>query len=339
MYRYNGIWWYINGGRIAFGARTLCKYNGTWWFIENGQINWSENAKTLVKYGSSWYYVNGGVVNWRYNGKCVYGDYEYTVENGVVDFGAQITKNDPFAKYMKANPARSGIQGTVNAIADNGTGKKYPVNYTNVDISGIIGYYVTDFNNDGSDEMLVVRHSSEDDLIFELYKKDGNSCVKTAQTSVIDGGVRSFNEKTEKIMLCERYGKKYIFMQFHNSDSAFCDGYYRGFALLHVSGSGFIMDANDVFAGSSDWQEDKGYMNSIGRVCSTLDISLKYDNQIYGLAEAANYTDYMSGYKVFAGIETKMSINRDTLRKKQQELTNGAITSFELAKIYIIGEQ
>ena len=87
----------------------------------------------------------------------------------------------------------------------------------------------TDFNNDGSDEMLVVRHSSEDDLIFELYKKDGNSCVKTAQTSVIDGGVRSFNEKTEKIMLCERYGKKYIFMQFHNSDSAFCDGYYRGF--------------------------------------------------------------------------------------------------------------
>lgn len=257
----------------------------------------------------------------------------------MVNFGAQITKNDPFAKYMKANPARSGVQGTVNAIADNGTGKKYPVNYTNADISGIIGYYVTDFNNDGSDEMLVVRHSSEDDLIFELYKKDGNSCVKTAQTSVIDGGVRSFNEKTEKIMLCERYGKKYIFMQFHNSNSAFCDGYYRGFALLHVSGSGFIMDANDVFAGSSDWQEDKGYMNSIGRVCSTLDISLKYDNQIYGLAEAANYTDYMSGYKVFAGIETKMSINRDTLRKKQQELTNGAITSFELAKIYIIGEQ
>lgn len=339
LYRYNGIWWYINGGRIDFGARTLCKYNGTWWFIENGQINWSENAKTLVKYGSSWYYVNGGVVNWRYSGKCVYGDYEYTVENGVVDFGAQITKNDPFAKYMKANPARSGVQGTVNAIADNGTGRKYPVNYTNADISGIIGYYVTDFNNDGSDEMLVVRHSSEDDLIFELYKKDGNSCVKTAQTSVIDGGVRSFNEKTEKIMLCERYGKKYIFMQFHNSDSAFCDGYYRGFALLHVSGSGFIMDANDVFAGSSDWQEDKGYMNSIGRVCSTLDISLKYDNQIYGLAEAANYTDYMSGYKVFAGIETKMSINCDTLRKKQQELTNGAITSFELAKIYIIGEQ
>lgn len=48
---------------------------------------------------------------------------------------------------------------------------------------------------------------------------------------------------------------------------------------------------------------------------------------------------YMSGYKVFAGIETKMSINRDTLRKKQQELTNGSITSFELAKIYIIGEQ
>ena len=82
------------------------------------------------------YYVNGGVVNWRYSGKCVYGDYEYTVENGVVDFGAQITKNDPFAKYMKANPARSGIQGTVNAIADNGTGKKYPVNYTNADISG-----------------------------------------------------------------------------------------------------------------------------------------------------------------------------------------------------------
>lgn len=58
----------------------------------------------------------------------------------------------------------------------------------------------------------------------------------------------------------------------------------------------------------------------------------KYDNQIYGLAEAANYTDYMSGYKVFAGIETKMSINRDTLRKKQQELTNGAITSFETGK-------
>ena len=339
LYKYNGIWWYINGGRIDFGARTLCKYNGTWWFIENGQINWSENAKTLVKYGSSWYYVNGGVVNWRYSGKCVYGDYEYTVKNGVVDFSAQITKNDPFAKYMKANPARSGVQGTVNAIADEVGGRRYASNHTDTDISGIIGYYVTDFNNDGMDEMLVVRHSGDEDLIFELYKKDGNSCVKTAQTSVVDGGVKSFNEKTEKIMICERNGKKYVFMQFHNSDSAFCDGYYRGFALFHVNGSGFIMDANDVFAGSSDWQEDRGYMNSIGRVCSTLDISLKYDNRIYELAEAANYTDYMTGYKVFAGIETKMSIDNDTLRKKQQALTNGTITSFELAKIYIIGEQ
>ena len=77
----------------------MFKYNGVWWFIEEGGINWVD--RTLVKYGSNWFYVNRGQVNWSYNGECLYNGSFFTVRNGIVRFGGKDLRSQTAKKRRR----------------------------------------------------------------------------------------------------------------------------------------------------------------------------------------------------------------------------------------------
>ena len=83
---YNGSWWYVEKGKVNFGATTLCLYNGTWWYVEKGKVNF--NATTLCQYGGSWWYVEKGKVNFNATILCQYGGSWWYVQKGKVNFGA-----------------------------------------------------------------------------------------------------------------------------------------------------------------------------------------------------------------------------------------------------------
>ena len=83
---YNGSWWYVEKGKLNFGATTLCKYNGTWWYVEKGKVNFG--ATTLCKYNGSWWYVEKGKVNFGATTLCKYNGTWWYVEKGKVNFGA-----------------------------------------------------------------------------------------------------------------------------------------------------------------------------------------------------------------------------------------------------------
>ena len=83
---YYGTWWYVEKGKVNFGATTLCKYGNTWWYVEKGKVNFG--ATTLCKYGNTWYYVQRGQVNFGATTLCKYGNTWYYVQRGQVNFGA-----------------------------------------------------------------------------------------------------------------------------------------------------------------------------------------------------------------------------------------------------------
>ena len=83
---YNGSWWYVEKGKVNFGATTLCLYGGTWWYVEKGKVNF--NATTLCQYGGTWWYVEKGKVNFNATTLCQYNGSWWYVEKGKVNFSA-----------------------------------------------------------------------------------------------------------------------------------------------------------------------------------------------------------------------------------------------------------
>ena len=91
LVNFAGAWYYVENGVVNFNATTLVNYYGAWYYVENGVLNF--NATTLVHFCGAWYYVENGVVNFNATTLVLfYGDWYY-VENGVVNFNATTLVN------------------------------------------------------------------------------------------------------------------------------------------------------------------------------------------------------------------------------------------------------
>ncbi|MBR5202842.1 MAG: Ig-like domain-containing protein [Clostridia bacterium] len=81
----NGIWYYVQDGRVNFSKTGLVKHtDGKWYYVKDGR--WDKTKTGLVKHtDKKWYYVKSGVVDFSKTGLVEHTDGKwYYVEKGKV---------------------------------------------------------------------------------------------------------------------------------------------------------------------------------------------------------------------------------------------------------------
>lgn len=76
----NGIWYFVNNGKVDYDYTGLVLYGTSWWYVKDGILDWTYTG--VCEHYGSWYYVIEGQLAWNYNGIVDYEGKQYMVENG-----------------------------------------------------------------------------------------------------------------------------------------------------------------------------------------------------------------------------------------------------------------
>ncbi|WP_455720480.1 RNA polymerase sigma factor [Agathobacter sp.] len=237
----------------------------------------------------------------------------------------ELSDSEVFDNYLSTISFLSGDMGEIECSKDN-----YNLVYTtDTTINGSIGSFVTDLDNDGSEELLTVEYSSDNGISINVFENTDGNCNRIDGVSFSDDGLM-YNQKNTDVYLYEKDGVKYILFQYYNEYSYIADGYYRGFALCHYDGMSLITDCSNSFAGSSI--EDEEYIDDVDNMCSLLGLS-NYDS--YTVENYAKFSDYMPEAQHIASVIITPTVSFEEFMPYMQQLYSDELASFKIATISI----
>lgn len=125
-------------------------------------------------------------------------------------------------------------------------------------ISGIAGYDVRDYDKDGEDELLVLMLKEGTEQIglpyhtlwVQVYEKDTAGLRLAAEAEATYGALGGVDVEHLTFYVKETDSAVYVAEEYTGTNCVCADGTMEGLHVLHYTGSGFVTDLEEGYAGS-----------------------------------------------------------------------------------------